>query len=335
MRAERSSSRERFPCNESGMHIEQNFPPVFSDPVTESRFTKDGYVVLPLFDEAEVAACRKLYFDTMPEPPADFFTTAFLPDGETRRSVKEGLEKMIAPHVEALMPAYTTCVRHFIVKRGRPDAGPLQLHQDFNFVDHTVHRSVHVWIALEDVDQHNGCLTVLPGSHRLTCHISAMGLNATPYDPYRQILEDDCKVGIPMKAGEALFFDERTLHGSYPNKSPDVRIAMGAVFLPKGVKQRLYVADDAKSAVLDILEVESESLLNYSAVLRPPYPDGFKKTGTVEYTAQMLSPEVVQSLRRRPAKTDPIPPSTGPLQVPVGLLARRPGFFSRLFGRST
>ena len=110
---------------------------------------------------------------------------------------------------------------------------------------------------------------------------------------------------------------------------------MGAVFLPKGVKQRLYVADDAKSAVLDILEVESESLLNYSAVLRPPYPDGFKKTGTVEYTAQMLSPEVVQSLRRRPAKTDPIPPSTGPLQVPVGLLARRPGFFSRLFGRST
>ena len=315
------------------MHIEENFPPVFADPISESKFTKDGYVVLPFFDEAEVAACRKLYFETMSEPPADFFTTAFLPDGETRWKVKVGLEVVIAPHVEALMPTYSTCVRHFIVKRGRPDAAPLHLHQDFNFVDHSLHRAVHVWIALADVDQQNGCLTVLPGSHRLAHHISAMGVNATPYDPYRQILEDDCKVGIPMKAGEALFFDERTLHGSYPNKSPDVRIAMGAVFLPKGVKQRLYVADEAKSAVLDVLEVESETMLNYSTLLRPPYPAGFKKIGTFEYTAQMLSPEVVQSLRRVPAKADPIPP-TRPAQIPVALLDRKPGFFSRLFGRS-
>jgi hypothetical protein len=316
------------------MQIEENFAPVFADPFIESKFTKDGYAVLPFFNEAEVAACRKLYFDTMPEPPADFFTTAFLPDGETRRKVQEGLQAVIAPHVEALMPTYTTCVRHFIVKRGRPDAGPLHLHQDFNFVDHSLHRSVHVWIALADVDRHNGCLTVLPGSHRLAHHISAMGLNATPYDPYRQILEDDCKVGIPMKTGEALFFDERTLHGSYPNKSPDVRIAMGAVFLPKGVKQRLYVADDQKSAVLDVLEVESETLLNYSALLRPPYPEGFKKIGTVEYTAQMLSPEVVQSLRRGPAQAEPIQPSGGPAQIPAAFLDSKPGFFSRLFGRS-
>jgi len=280
---------------------QEDFPPVFANPVTESHFTRDGYVVTPFFEESEVAACRKLYFDTMTEPPGDFFTTGFLPDGEPRRKVKEGLETIIAPHVASLMPTYSTCVRHFIVKRGRPGAGPLHLHQDFNFVDQSVHRAVHVWIALADVDERNGCLTVLPGSHRLASHISAMGPNATPYDPYRRILEDDCKVAVPMKAGEALFFDERTLHGSCPNTSPDLRIAMGAVFLPNGVKQRLYVEDDAKSPILDILEVESEILLNYSTLLRPPYPAGFKKIGTVEYRAKMLSPEVVQSLRRAPA----------------------------------
>lgn len=161
-----------------------------------------------------------------------------------------------------------------------------------------------------------------------------MGVNATPYDPYRQILEDDCKVGIPMKAGEALFFDERTLHGSFPNKSREVRIAMGAVFLPKGVKQRIYVTDDLKSPTLDILEVEAETLLNYSTILRPPYPEGFKKIGTVEYNAQPLSPEVVQSLRRVPAKPNASLACTGPAQIPPALLERRPGFFSRLFGRS-
>jgi hypothetical protein len=314
------------------MRKEEQFPPVFSDPVIESKFTDDGYAVVTFFNDAEVAACRKLYFDTVPEPSTDFFTTGFLPDGDTRRKVTKGLDEVIGPHVEALMPTYTTCVRHFIVKRGSPDAGPLGLHQDFDFVDHARYRSVHVWIALADVDHHNGCLTILPGSHRLTDHISAMGNDATPYDPYRQLLEDDCKVGIPMKAGEALFFDERTLHGSYPNKSPDLRIAMGAVFLPKGVKQRLYVADDAKSAVLDILEVESEAALNYRGLLRPPYPAGFTKVGTIEYTAQVVSPEIVQSLRRPPATTRPGRPSRRPERVPAALLDKMPGFLSRLFG---
>jgi len=319
------------------MNTDEGFPPVFSDPATEHSFTRDGYVVVPFFDSKEVEQCRRLYLDTMTELPSDFFTTAFLPDGEPRRKMKEGLQEVIEPHVEALMPAYTTCVRHFIVKRGRPDAGPLHLHQDFNFVDHTKHRAVHVWVALADVDEQNGCLTMLPGSHKLGHHISAMGLNATPYDPYRQMLEDDCKVGVPMKAGEAVFFDERTLHGSFPNKSPDVRIAMGAVFLPKGVKQRLYVADDAKSSLLDILEVESETLLNYSALLRPPYPEGFTKIGTVEYTAQHLSPEVAESLRRVPTAATAVPvpftPDPAPAPIPVALTEKKRGFFSRLFGR--
>jgi hypothetical protein len=177
-------------------------------------------------------------------------------------------------------------------------------------------------------------LTVLPGSHKLGLHISAMGLNATPYDPYRQILEDDCKEGMPMKVGEAIFFDERTLHGSFPNTSPDLRIAVGAVFLPAGVKQRLYVADDQKSAVLDILEVERETLLDYSSLLRPPYPEGFKKIGTVEYIAKPLSPEVVESLRRYPSKAKPtlLPPAAVP-EVPPAVLQPKRSFFSRLFGR--
>ncbi len=113
---------------------------------------------------------------------------------------------------------------------------------------------------------------------------------------------------------------------------------MGAVFLPKGVKQRLYVADDARSSLLDILEVESETLLNYSALLRPPYPEGFTKIGTVEYTAQHLSPEVAESLRRVPLAADAVPasftPDAAPASIPVMVAAKKSGFFSRLFGRA-
>jgi hypothetical protein len=309
------------PSPEDFVSPEENFPAVFADPAVEESFSRDGYVVLPFFSSEDIEESKKLYFANLSEPEMDFFTTAFLPDGEPRRNVKEGLEAMIAPRVAELMPGYATCVRHFIVKRGHPHAQSLALHQDFNFVDQTVNRAVHVWITLVDVDEHNGCLTVLPGSHLLTHHISAMGLNATPYEPYRDVLEADCRIGVPMKAGEALFFDERTLHGSYPNKSPDLRIAAGAVFLPKGVRQRLYVTDADEPGLLDILEVESETSLDYSTVMRPPYPEGFQKIGTVEYTARPLSPEVVQSLRRVRAT------------VPAASLGTTRSFFARIFGR--
>jgi hypothetical protein len=297
----------------------ENFPAVFADSAVEEGFSRDGYVVLPFFGPEEIEKSKALYFANHSEPQTDYSTTAFLPDGEPRRNVRQGLEEMITPCIVDLMPGYATCVRHFMVKRGHPDASYLPLHQDLNFSDHSVNRAVHVWIPMVDVDEHNGCLTVLPGSHLLANHISAMGVNATPYEPYREVFEADCRVGVPMKAGEALFMDERTLHGSYANKSADLRIAVGAVFLPKGVKQRIYVTDAVTPGLLDILEVESENLLDYCNVMRPPYPRGLRKIGTIEYTAQPLRPEVVQGLRR--------------VRSTSKIFRRNPGFLSRLFGR--
>ena len=301
------------------MSAKEKFPAVFADCAIEESFSRDGYVVLPFFGAGEIEKSKVLYFANHPAPQADYSTTAFLPDGEPRRNVKEGLDALIAPLITMLMPGYATCARHFMVKRGQANARSLDLHQDFNFADHSVNRVVHVWIPMVDVDEHNGCLTVLPGSHLVTDHISAMGLNATPYEPYREMFETDCRVGVPMKAGEAMFLDERTLHGSYPNKSPELRIAAGAVFLPRGVKQRLYVTDAITPGLLDILEVESEDLLDYSAVLRPPYPRGLQKIGTVEYSAKPLSAEVVEGLRR--------------IQSKNRRFRRKSGLFSRLFGQ--
>ncbi len=109
---------------------------------------------------------------------------------------------------------------------------------------------------------------------------------------------------------------------------------MGAVLLPKGVKQRLYVADEAKPAILDVLEVERENLMDCSTPLRPPYPQGFEKIGTVEYMVKTLSPEVVQGLRRNPTpQADGSPPSAGHAQIPTASAGGKKHFFSRLFGR--
>ncbi len=67
------------------MQAVQEFPPVFADPAVEESFSRDGYVVVPFFSPEEIEKCKTLYFANLSEPQADFFTTAFLPNGEPQR----------------------------------------------------------------------------------------------------------------------------------------------------------------------------------------------------------------------------------------------------------
>lgn len=313
------------------MQTAHDLPAAFNDSTLEESFTRDGYAVAPFFSPDEIERCKELYFAHVPNSPSDYYTTAYLPIGQPRRNLQQELEKIIAPRAAEFMPGYASCLNVYIVKRGHPNAQPLPLHQDFSFVDHTVNRCVRVWITLVDVDEHNGCMTVLPRSHLLTKHIAAMGAIGTPYDPHRAVLEADCIITVPMKAGEAMFFDERTLHGSYPNTSPALRIAVSAVFLPKDVKPRLYVNGGVTPGHLDILEIDSETLVDYSKTLRRPYPEGFKQIGAVEYAVEPLSEEVVQSLRRFP-EPERVARAETPGPVPAALLKPKRGFLSRLFG---
>ena len=273
-------------------------PAVFNDPTVEESFTRDGYAVTPFFSQDEIERCKALYAAHVPDLPSEFFTTAYLPMGEPRLHLERALKEIIAPRAAALMHEYASCMNVYIVKRGHPDAQPMLLHQDFSFVDHSVNRCARVWIALVDVDRHNGCLTVLPRSHRLSEHIAAMGGTGTPYDLHREVLEAEYTLAVPMKAGEAMFFDERMLHGSFPNTSSDRRIAVSAVFLPKDVKPRLYVDGGVTPGHLDILEIDSETFMDYSKTMRAPYPEGYTQVGTVEYTVEPLRAEALRTLQR-------------------------------------
>jgi hypothetical protein len=84
-----------------------------------------------------------------------------------------------------------------------------------------------VWIPITDATEANGCLCVIPGSHRdeLAPHcfeIPAKFRNAhvTP---------------VPMKAGSALFFHRLTKHCSLPNHSDDIRFSFDLRYSPIGL----------------------------------------------------------------------------------------------------
>ncbi len=110
------------------------------------------------------------------------------------------------------------------------------MHQDGEYWPIRPLATCSAWIALDDTTLENGCLHVIPGSHReqrLLSHHQDDGdhlaLNqALDRSEYR---EEDA-VPILLKAGQVSFHDVYLAHGSQPNRSPNRRAGFVCRYMP-------------------------------------------------------------------------------------------------------
>jgi len=87
---------------------------------------------------------------------------------------------------------------------------------------------VSVFIALDPCTPANGCLQVIPGSHRLGRIDHVLTGEQAGADPERveRVLERLPLVHVEMRPGDALFFHPNLLHRSDRNTSPEPRWSM-------------------------------------------------------------------------------------------------------------
>jgi len=78
-----------------------------------------------------------------------------------------------------------------------------------------------VWVALDDATRENGCLKVLPGSHRAQVVHDGNDGNGYGFGHrlQRGSVDESRAVTAQLEAGGAVFFHDLTLHASYPNTS--------------------------------------------------------------------------------------------------------------------
>jgi ectoine hydroxylase-related dioxygenase (phytanoyl-CoA dioxygenase family) len=98
-----------------------------------------------------------------------------------------------------------------------PERGaPFPMHQDYPYFPHERHSVLAASVHLDDTNLENGCLRVVPGSHKLG-PLEAHGPGHTLETP----LEEGTPV--PAAAGDVLFFNYLTIHGSGVNASAGTR----------------------------------------------------------------------------------------------------------------
>ncbi|WOO41975.1 phytanoyl-CoA dioxygenase family protein [Rubellicoccus peritrichatus] len=126
----------------------------------------------------------------------------------------EILKRTIGPNVKSMQSML------FIKAPGKPGQA---WHQDEDFIPTRDRSLAGAWIALDDAVVENGCLWVIPGSHKPGILWPQYPHNDERFDctgmSYDFPYSDDDSIPVEVKAGSIVFFNGYLLHRSLPNHS--------------------------------------------------------------------------------------------------------------------
>ena len=95
-------------------------------------------------------------------------------------------------------------------------------HQDQYYLRVQPGTCMAAWLALDDCDEANGCMQMVPGSHTWPVLCTTAADTIQSFTEVTVPLPDDTPItSIIMKAGDVVFFNGQVVHGSYPNSSSD------------------------------------------------------------------------------------------------------------------
>lgn len=209
-------------------------------PEQVAAYHRDGYVrVDPLLDPAEVARLQEVtdefversrqvtahsdVFDLEPghTPQAPKLRRLKSPDRQHPVYDRVLRDKRILDLVEQLIGPDIRFLSTKLNMKSPGFGSPVGWHQDWAFYPHTNDDVLAVGVALDDMSLDNGCLMVVPGSHRgptLDHHEDGVFVGtATNGDVGRGA------VPIELHAGGISVHHVRLVHGSAPNTSPQPR----------------------------------------------------------------------------------------------------------------
>jgi len=221
-------------------------------------FARDGYLVIEDFlDEAELVPLEAVFerflqgnselidgmgrdFCDMSGPYerefADFnIVNAVLPRKYAPELAGNIFEQRAQALAEQLIgPEATLDYDQFLSKRPGRDQAVFAWHQDLGYwpTGTPDTRTTTFSMALDDATPENGCLQVVPGSHRepaLRPHRPAFrtdpatGLREEAHTLTIDLAAEDEVIFLPVKRGGITIHNERIVHGSAGNPSPDWR----------------------------------------------------------------------------------------------------------------
>jgi phytanoyl-CoA hydroxylase len=201
------------------------------------QFQQQGYTIARgLFSAAEVARYRDHYM-MLREQGSDPGDTAGVDIGSSdplkryprmihmhrwdQLSLDWMIDERINAWLTALLGSEPYAVQTMLYFKPAGARGQA-LHQDQYYLRVQPGTCMAAWLALDDCDEENGCLQVVPGTHELPvlCTVQADTTESFT-DVTVPLPEGMTPAPVIMEAGDVLFFNGQLIHGSFPNTSQD------------------------------------------------------------------------------------------------------------------
>ena len=143
-------------------------------------------------------------------------------------------------------------------------------HQDKWYFNHQykTEMTVGTWTAIDAADKENGCLYVIPGSHKygILKHEDLEGSQQNEFKIARDAKDED-GVAVEVPPGSVIFFDNRLLHKSTDNHSDRFRRCNVAHYI-SGNAERIPKKDGQN--ILPVIWVRGNT---YSEKMEPVHRD--------------------------------------------------------------
>ena len=237
---------------------------MFKNPVLEKSLIKDGFVKIPLLDMKDVENLMAFYDSHPPDFSYPFHSTPLSPDVEYKKEVNSVIQKILGFRLkEVFTNDYSFFFGSFTVKEASKDS-EWNLHQDWTFVDEEKHYSLGVWVPLCDVNEENGCLSIVKRSHRFLHNVR--GTNTfSEYSNISSFIKSGYLTPVPMKAGEAVLFLNSMLHYSSPNFTDKRRISVNCLMFPKKAQPyHFYHDNDWEWNEVEKFEISTETMITHN-----------------------------------------------------------------------
>jgi ectoine hydroxylase-related dioxygenase (phytanoyl-CoA dioxygenase family) len=135
------------------------------------------------------------------------------------------------------------------------DSKPTPWHQDFPYWPMQQTGALSAWIPLDDVDEENGCMMFVPGSHKIG-KLKGIDLKGSQniFDQIKGTeLEKTKPVKVPLKKGSCTFHDGLTFHYANANQTDKPRRVLALIFMPDGTEYngKAHIVTDHKGLTKD------------------------------------------------------------------------------------
>ena len=151
------------------------------------------------------------------------------------------------------------------------DGKTIPWHQDAQYWPLAPHdHCATIWIAIYDTDASNGCMQVIPGTHREELNHSGEKKDTDVLDQVLspdEINTDDA-VDIDLKAGEMSIHSDTLIHGSGPNHSDRLRCGITMRVSSPDVK-----VDLSAWPFFGWIQLRGEDPFNNNPKMQPPTQD--------------------------------------------------------------